>query len=56
MNLDASLLEILVCPVCRSRLAVDEEASALVCAACPQTYEVRDGIPVLTVADDAPNS
>lgn len=52
MNLDSALLDILVCPVCRSTLAVDEDASTLVCGACPRAYEVRDGIPVMTVADD----
>ena len=52
MNLDASLLDILVCPVCRSNLAVDEDASALACGSCKRTYPVHDDIPVMTVADD----
>ena len=51
MELDAGLLEILVCPTCRSTLAVDADASVLVCNACPRTYEVRDGIPMMCVAD-----
>ncbi|MDN5851561.1 MAG: Trm112 family protein [Actinomycetia bacterium] len=47
--LDSKLLDILVCPVCRSSLAVDESASTLVCNACPRTFDVRDGVPVMTV-------
>jgi uncharacterized protein len=49
MNLDPALLEILVCPECRSPLAVDEEASELVCTGCGLAYPVRDDIPVLLV-------
>jgi uncharacterized protein len=49
MNLDPALLEILLCPDCRSPLAVDEEASELVCTGCGLAYPVRDDIPVLLV-------
>ena len=62
MNLDPALLEILVCPDCRSRLAVDEDANELVCTGCGLAYPVRDDIPVLLVdearrpADPAPKN
>jgi uncharacterized protein len=49
MNLDPGLLEILVCPDCRSPLAVDEDRSELVCTGCGLAYPVRDDIPVLLV-------
>ena len=49
MNLDPALLEILVCPSCRAALAVDEQASELVCTGCGLAYPVRDDIPVLLV-------
>lgn len=52
MKLDPELLGILVCPVCRSSLAVDEVASVLVCDACPRTFGVRDGVPAMTVATE----
>jgi uncharacterized protein YbaR (Trm112 family) len=63
MNLDPGLLEILVCPDCRSPLAVDEDNSELVCTGCGLAYPVRDDIPVLLVdearqtraSEDAPN-
>lgn len=50
MNLDPALLEILVCPQCRATLAVDDEASELVCSTCALAYPVRnDDIPVMLV-------
>ncbi|MGH3411993.1 MAG: Trm112 family protein [Marmoricola sp.] len=49
MNLDAELLELLVCPACRATLSVDEEAEELVCTGCGLAYPVRDDIPVMLV-------
>ncbi|HEV8054913.1 MAG TPA: Trm112 family protein [Nocardioidaceae bacterium] len=49
MNLDPALLDILVCPACRSTLAVDDANSELVCTGCGLAYPVRDDIPVLLV-------
>jgi uncharacterized protein YbaR (Trm112 family) len=49
MKLDPALLEILVCPDCKSTLRVDDAASELVCTGCGLAYPVRDDIPVLLV-------
>ena len=51
MNLDATLLEILVCPDCHGTLSVDESASELVCDSCGLAYPVRDAIPVMLVEE-----
>ena len=51
MNLDPTLLEIIVCPDCRSALAVDDDANELVCTGCGLAYPVRDDIPVLLVGE-----
>jgi uncharacterized protein YbaR (Trm112 family) len=51
MILDPTLLEILVCPQCRSALFVDHDASELVCQACSLAYPVRDDIPVMLVEE-----
>ncbi len=51
MFLDPALLEILVCPQCRSSLFVDQDASELVCQACRLAYPVRDDIPVMLVEE-----
>jgi uncharacterized protein YbaR (Trm112 family) len=49
MKLDPTLLEIIVCPACHAALAVDDEASELICTSCGLAYPVRDDIPVLLV-------
>jgi uncharacterized protein YbaR (Trm112 family) len=51
VNLDPALLEILVCPACRSELRADDAANELVCTSstCGLAYPVRDDIPVLLV-------
>ncbi len=51
MNIDPRLLEILVCPECRTAVRVDEEAQELVCqnSACALAYPVRDDIPVMLI-------
>lgn len=50
-ELPAEVLDLLVCPSCRSKLSLDYEANELVCAAteCGLAYPVRDGIPILLV-------
>ena len=53
MNLDPTLLEILVCPNCHSSLTVNEGDQTLDCANskgdCGYRYPVRDDIPVMLV-------
>jgi uncharacterized protein YbaR (Trm112 family) len=49
MNLDAHLLDLVVCPNCRGALAVDQAAEELVCTSCRYAYPVTDDIPVLLV-------
>lgn len=45
--MDARLLEILVCPVCKGPLDVRKDRQELVCKACRLAYPVRDDIPVM---------
>jgi uncharacterized protein YbaR (Trm112 family) len=45
--MDAKLLEILVCPICKGPLDYRREASELICRADRLAYPVRDGIPVM---------
>jgi len=44
---DARLLEILVCPVCKGPLEHRKAAQELVCKPCKVAYPVRDDIPVM---------
>jgi len=45
--MDARLLEILVCPVCKGPLDYRKAKQELVCKACKLAYPVRDDIPVM---------
>jgi uncharacterized protein YbaR (Trm112 family) len=49
---DARLLEILVCPLCKGPLHHDRNAQELICHADKLAYPIRDGIPVM-LADEA---
>jgi uncharacterized protein YbaR (Trm112 family) len=44
---DAKLLEILVCPLCKGPLLYRKEAGELVCKADRLGFPVRDSIPVM---------
>jgi uncharacterized protein YbaR (Trm112 family) len=43
------LLEILVCPACRSKLDYSEPKQTLACVLCRRVYPIRDGLPVLLI-------
>jgi uncharacterized protein len=45
--MDARLLEILACPVCKGPLKHQREAQVLVCRADRLAYPIRDDIPVM---------
>jgi uncharacterized protein YbaR (Trm112 family) len=54
MTLPQELLSILVCPKCKGELQHRAEESSLVCPACKLRYAVRDGIPIMLVAEATP--
>jgi uncharacterized protein YbaR (Trm112 family) len=43
------LLEMLACPLCKSRLTHREETGRLHCRHCKKFYPVSNGIPVLLI-------
>ncbi len=45
--MDADLLEILVCPVSKTKLYFDKNTQELISTAANLAYPVRDGIPIL---------
>jgi uncharacterized protein YbaR (Trm112 family) len=45
--MDARLLEILVCPLCKGPLQWRKSAEVLVCRPDRLAYPVRDGIPIM---------
>jgi uncharacterized protein len=50
VTLHPLLLEVLVCPECKSTLTVDTTSNELVCDDCGLIYPVRDGIPIMLVS------
>lgn len=52
--MDKRLLEILVCPLCKSTLHLDTEKQELICKADRLAYPIRNDIPVMLV-DEARN-
>ena len=49
--MDARLLEILVCPLCKGALVYRKAEQELVCKADRLGFPVRDGIPVMLEED-----
>lgn len=47
--LDAKLLEILACPLCKGDLIYDESNQKLVCEKCRLKYPVKDDIPIMLI-------
>jgi uncharacterized protein len=45
--MDARLLEILACPVCKGTLKYEREARVLVCRLDRLAYPIRDDVPVM---------
>ena len=45
--MDSKLLEILVCPICKSRLMYKKEQQELICKVDKLAYAIRDDIPVM---------
>ncbi len=46
-EIDAKLLEILVCPVTKTTLHYDAEAQELISKPAGLAYPIRDGIPIM---------
>ncbi|GAB4224485.1 MAG: Trm112 family protein [Francisella sp.] len=49
--MDRSILNVLVCPVCKSKLYYDKENKYLICKADKLAYPIRDNIPVMLVEE-----
>ena len=48
---DPKLLEILVCPVTKTRLSYDAEKQELVSTVAGLAYPIRDGIPIMLAGE-----
>jgi uncharacterized protein YbaR (Trm112 family) len=47
MPISQELLEILVCPVCMTKVMPTPDDAGLKCPTCCRVYPVREGIPVM---------
>ena len=47
--MDKRLLDILVCPLCKSTLHLDTNQHELICKADRLAYPIRDDVPVMLV-------
>ncbi len=45
--MDAKLLDLLACPLCKSAVQYDQKNNELICKADGLAFPVRDGIPVM---------
>ncbi len=50
-KVDPKLLELLVCPVTKTRLEYDASSAELLSRAAGLAYPIRDGIPIMLVGE-----
>ena len=49
MAISKELLEILVCPLCKEPVELQEDEKGLKCVKCHRVYPIRDEIPVMLI-------
>jgi uncharacterized protein YbaR (Trm112 family) len=49
MAVDPGLLEILVCPACKTPVRLVKKDTALKCDKCHRVYPIKDDIPVMLI-------
>jgi LSD1 subclass zinc finger protein len=49
MAVDPELLEILVCPACKTPVQLVADGTGLKCANCHRVYPIKDDIPVMLI-------
>ena len=51
MAISQELLDLLVCPACKTPVKLTADEKGLRCATCRIVYPIRDGFPVLVVEE-----
>jgi len=49
MPVSKELLDILVCPLCKTPVKLTSDSNGLKCSTCRRVYPIRDDIPVMLV-------
>ena len=52
MKITEEFVEMMICPACRSKLRLREDASAIKCSGCRRVYPIEDDMPMM-LADKA---
>jgi uncharacterized protein len=50
-DVDVKMLELLVCPLTKGRLTLNEARTELISASASLAYPIRDGIPIMLVSE-----
>ena len=56
MAISQELLNLLVCPACKTPVKMTADEKGLRCAACRVIYPIRDGFPVMIREEAKPES
>ena len=56
MAISQELLDLLVCPVCKTPVKLTSDEHGLRCATCRIVYPIRDGFPVMIRDEARPES
>jgi uncharacterized protein YbaR (Trm112 family) len=56
MAITQELLDLLVCPVCKTPVKLTPDGQGLRCPACRVVYPIRDGFPVMIKEEARPES
>jgi uncharacterized protein YbaR (Trm112 family) len=54
MAVNQALLDMLVCPVCKTPVKITPDGQGLACATCRLVYPIRDGFPVMIKEEARP--
>jgi len=54
--INPELLDLLVCPVCKTSVKLTADQHGLRCPACHIIYPIRDGLPVMIREETRPES
>lgn len=51
MAIDPKLLEILVCPLCKTDVRPTQDGTGLLCGTCRRVYAIVDDIPIMLIEE-----
>ena len=51
MAIDAKLLEILACPLCKTEVRLTQDGTGLLCGTCNRRYPIVDDIPIMLIEE-----